>query len=168
MMWPFYTLNLQILKATGNSDKFLILEVVKKAVLIIALLCTFKFGVLAMTWGLIISGFISIIINGWYSGCLIKYSWWQQIFDVFPLLLCSCISACLSFLAGRFFNSSICNLAVSFICFALSFGILTIWFKIIPDELIQLVNDFFSKLFNRKKDADYWWFYEVFALVCTG
>lgn len=84
LLYPLHVLNLNILKVKGRSDLFFRLEIVKKAFLVLALLLTYRHGILAMLYGSIITSIIAYLLNSYYSGHLIDYSHLDQIKDLFP------------------------------------------------------------------------------------
>lgn len=86
MFYPIHTANLNAIKAMGRSDLFLKLEIAKKIVGLFLLLSTMWFGVMAMAYSLLISALTSMIINSWPNKGLLKYSFKEQILDVFPAI----------------------------------------------------------------------------------
>ena len=82
--WPIHTANLNAIKAMGRSDLFLILEIIKKIVGIIALISTMWISVMAMAYSLIFTSVISQIINAWPNKKLMNYSYLEQIKDILP------------------------------------------------------------------------------------
>ena len=87
--WPLHTANLNAIKATGHSGIFLYLEIIKKVLETAILLVTMRYGVMAITWGLLLSGFASVIINGWPNRRLLNYGILQQLRDALPAMLLS-------------------------------------------------------------------------------
>ncbi|WP_342304737.1 lipopolysaccharide biosynthesis protein [Methanolobus sp. ZRKC5] len=98
VMYPLHSINLNILKVKGRSDLFLYIELVKKAIVIIILLPSIKYGVIGILIGQVISSYLVYIPNSYYSGKLINYSINEQIFDFLPeLVLSFTISICIYF-----------------------------------------------------------------------
>lgn len=89
MFYPLHLLNLSILQAMGRSDKFLKLEIIKKLLAFISLVLMFRFGIIAIIYGMIITSLISLYINSYYTRLLIDYSFTQQLKDLLPYLLIS-------------------------------------------------------------------------------
>lgn len=87
MFYPIHTANLNAIKAMGRSDLFLKLEILKKVVGIILLLATMNISVMAMAYSLIISSFLSQIINAWPNKKLLNYSYVEQMKDILPSIL---------------------------------------------------------------------------------
>ena len=72
LMWnPIHAINLDLLKVKGRSDLFLKLEIIKKIFSTIVLIISIPFGLLFMCWMRILSSFIALFINTYYTGKLI-------------------------------------------------------------------------------------------------
>ena len=93
--WPLHTANLNAIKATGHSGIFLYLEIIKKVLETAVLLITMRYSVMAITLGLLFSGFASVIINAWPNKKLLNYSIPQQLRDTAPALILSLAMAAL-------------------------------------------------------------------------
>lgn len=87
MFWPIHTANLNAINAMGRSDYFLKLEIAKKAIGLILLLSTMRFGVMVMAYSLLISSITSQIINSWPNKKLLGYGYFEQLRDIFPSVL---------------------------------------------------------------------------------
>ena len=87
--WPIHTANLQAIKATGRSDIFLKLEIIKKVVGVIALCVSIPFGLYAMMWASCISAVLSSFINASPNKKLLGYSYLEQVKDMLPSFLLS-------------------------------------------------------------------------------
>ena len=103
-LWPFQTLNLHAINALGRSDIFLILEIVKKGLGLIAIFSTVRFGVWWMiAVGAFVMGPMSVLINSWPNRKLLGYTIGMQLRDVLPAaMLCGgmvCMIMPLSWLA---------------------------------------------------------------------
>jgi hypothetical protein len=85
--------NLNAIKALGRSDMFLLLEIVKRGLELVILLCTVRHGAYVMALGLLGSELASQGINAWPNGRLIDYSYWKQLKDIAPILLLSLLMA---------------------------------------------------------------------------
>lgn len=87
MFYPIHTANLNAIKAMGRSDYFLKLEIIKKIVGIVLLLSTMWYGVMAMAYSLLMSSFLSQIINSWPNKTLLGYGYLEQLKDILPGIL---------------------------------------------------------------------------------
>ena len=98
MFYPIHTANLNAIKAMGRSDLFLKLEILKKIVGIILLLCTMNISVMAMAYSLLISSVLSQIINSWPNRKLLNYNYLQQLKDILPSIILAVIMGSLVYL----------------------------------------------------------------------
>lgn len=87
--WPIHTANLQAIKATGRSDIFLKLEIIKKVIGVIALCVSIPFGLYAMMWASCITAVLSSFINASPNKKLLGYSYLEQLKDIMPSFLLS-------------------------------------------------------------------------------
>ena len=84
--WPVHVANLQVPKATGRSDIFLVLELVKKLLFLLVLFATVRFGLLAMVAGQAVLSAVGTLLNAWPNRHLIGYSFREQFGDIAPAL----------------------------------------------------------------------------------
>ena len=100
--YPLHTANLNAIKALGRSDKFLILEIIKKAVGMVLLLVSMWYGVMAIAISLLVSDIICQIINSWPNKKLINYGYFEQLKDIIPSIILAWVMGgivyCVSFL----------------------------------------------------------------------
>jgi teichuronic acid exporter len=89
LMYPLHVINLNVLQALGRSDLFLRLEIIKKALIVLNIVITWRWGIMAMITGQIITSLLSYYLNAWYNKALLQYSIWEQIRDLYPYLLTS-------------------------------------------------------------------------------
>lgn len=89
MWYPIHALNLNLLTVKGRSDLFLILEIAKKAISAIVIIITIPFGVSYMCIGSVVSSFLCLIINTYYTGKLINVGYFLQMRDLLPSLFYS-------------------------------------------------------------------------------
>lgn len=99
--YPLNSLNLNILKVAGRSDIFLILEVIKKILIIPAVIVGINYGIESMIlamWGVTI---IALIINSYWTGKFLNYNLINQLRDILPALSISSIMGTLVFILGK-------------------------------------------------------------------
>lgn len=87
------SINLNLLKVIGRSDLYLRLEIIKKIISIIMLICAVQISVLAICISMFIYNQISIIINTYYTGKLFNMGYWVQVRDFSKYLIVSLVSA---------------------------------------------------------------------------
>ena len=92
-LWPVHIVNLNVTMAMGRSDLFLRLEILKKILIGLGIVCTFRISVLAMVWAMLIVGVICVIINTHYTKPLIGYGLFSQLYDLAPYAAVSVLMA---------------------------------------------------------------------------
>ena len=89
--YPLHTANLNAIKAMGRSDLFLTLEIIKKVIGVIVLALSVRHGVYAMALSLLFVSVVSQLINAWPNRKLLDYPYIQQLRDMLPSILLSCL-----------------------------------------------------------------------------
>ncbi|MFC0775994.1 lipopolysaccharide biosynthesis protein [Terrimonas alba] len=98
ILHPLHVYNLNILKVKGRSDLFLKLEIYKKIMMTILIICSIPFGIYGLLYVQILISIFSYLINAMYSGKLVNYSLYDQIKDILPIILLAIISGIISWL----------------------------------------------------------------------
>ena len=86
ILYPIHSYNLQILNVKGRSDLFLKLEVIKKIIVVLAIVVSFQYGIYGLLYGSVITSIIAFFINTHYSGKFLNYSAWEQTKDLLPII----------------------------------------------------------------------------------
>ena len=81
---PLYIIQLNLVMALGRSDLVLRQEVIKKALIVLGLLATFRISVMAMVWAVLIVSAVCFLLNSYYSKSLIDYGLSSQLLDLAP------------------------------------------------------------------------------------
>jgi len=89
MFLPIHSFNLNVFKVFGRSDLFLKLEIIKKVIITVALIIGFQFGIMGLVWSSVISGYLALFVNTYYSANMINYSSKNQFLDMLPTFLSS-------------------------------------------------------------------------------
>ena len=100
-LYPLSLIHLNVLSAQGRSDLFLRLEIIKKALVVVAVAATFRFGVKGLLVGDIVVSILSCYLNSYYSVTLVHYSWKEQIQDLLPCLGISALMGGCVWLVGN-------------------------------------------------------------------
>ncbi len=82
ILFPVQSFNLNILKVYGRSDLFLKIELIKNGITLLAILATFKFGIIGLLWGTVAASFATLGVIMFYSSKLINYPIFSQIKDM--------------------------------------------------------------------------------------
>lgn len=148
MMWyPIHAINLNLLMVKGRSDLFLKLEVYKKIVGVVFLVLLVPYGLLAMCYGGIVSNFIGLYINTYYTNKLIGIGFLKQLKDLMPTLILALSMFVIIYVINLFFNSDILKLCISVTLGALLFFFVSYYMKFDElQELQTLVNKMVKKV----------------------
>lgn len=130
-LYPIHSLNLNIIKVKGRSDLFLKLEIIKRIIVILAIIISLPFGVLALIVGQVITSFIGYVINSYYSGRFINYDVKEQISDILPSAFLALFMAITTWIIGLFFlDPSVLKLIIQILFGIGIYIILSIIFKL--------------------------------------
>ncbi|MEO6814163.1 MAG: lipopolysaccharide biosynthesis protein [Ginsengibacter sp.] len=91
MLLSTHSVNLNIFKAVGKTDVYLLSEISKKIVGIIAIFIGLKWGMIGIISSIVFTAFFSFIINAYYSGKTIDYGIKEQCMDLLPSFLLSIV-----------------------------------------------------------------------------
>lgn len=97
MLYHLHAINLNVLKVLGRSDLFLKLEIIKKVNTTIAIIVGLQFGIWGLLIAQVITSYIALWINTFYTARFLDYSIFEQAKDVFSVLL---LAIPMSFIAG--------------------------------------------------------------------
>lgn len=86
MLYHLHAINLNVLKVLGRSDLFLKLEIIKKVNITIAIVIGIQFGIYGLLVGQVISSYIALIINSYYTAKFINYPITEQLLDVIKVV----------------------------------------------------------------------------------
>ena len=83
-LYPLHAINLNMLQVQGRSDIFLYLEIIKKVLSIIPVFIGIFVSIQMMLISSCILGFGCFFLNSWYTGKVLDYSSWKQLYDILP------------------------------------------------------------------------------------
>ncbi|WP_019671570.1 lipopolysaccharide biosynthesis protein [Eudoraea adriatica] len=87
ILYPVHAFNLNVLQVYGRSDLSLKTEIIKKVIWAFMIFIGFQFGLMGLVWSGVITSYICLPINMYYSSQLITYKIKTQILDLFPILV---------------------------------------------------------------------------------
>lgn len=87
LLFPLHTINLNVLKVKGRSDLFLYVEIYKKIIVVVTLWISYRYGIMGILIGQIISSVLAYIPNSYFSSKLIDYPVKEQVADFLPGLI---------------------------------------------------------------------------------
>ena len=130
LLLPLQMLNLNALMAIGRSDLILRLELIKKTLICISILLTYRWGVNALIYGQIILSFFGYFLNSYYVSRLIGYTLKEQIADCAPYFAFGGIMAGLVYQLQSFpFPNMIVLLLMQIVMGVMIFALLNIIFQ---------------------------------------
>lgn len=92
LTYHFSSINLNMLLVLGRSDLGLKLEVIKKVNITIAIITGLQFGIYGLIIGEVITSYVNLFINAFYSDKFLHYSIREQIKDILPTLSFSALT----------------------------------------------------------------------------
>ena len=112
MWYPVHAINLNLLQVKGRSDLFLSLEIIKKAIVTVAIFICVPFGIMGICIGSLCTSIICLAINTYYTGKLIHVGFLRQMKDMTPTLLASLAMGVVIYFAVMPFENNWVKLAV--------------------------------------------------------
>ncbi len=82
--YPLHAINLNMLQVLGRSDIFLYLEIMKKVIGFVPICIGIFVDIYWMLIASILTGFVSLYLNSWYTGKALGYTFWHQLRDIAP------------------------------------------------------------------------------------
>lgn len=148
--YPIHTSNLNAIKSVGKSDIFLILEIIKDSVTIIAILICARFGVMAVAYAVLGGSVFSQFVNAFPNKKLINYGYFSQIFDILPTIILTICMGTIVYFIGYFLGNAFWVLAVQVSVGILFYFLVAFIFKFESFEYIKKIAfSFFSKKSNK-------------------
>ncbi|MDB3938264.1 lipopolysaccharide biosynthesis protein [Flavobacteriaceae bacterium] len=91
-LYPLSSINLNILNIKGKGKLILRLEIVRKAILSVILMITYKYGMMVLMYGLVFYSLCQLILNTYWSGKQISLTLHEQFKDLSPIILANFIA----------------------------------------------------------------------------
>lgn len=118
---PVHAFNLNIFKICNRTDLFLKLGLIKVVLVITTLYIGLIYGIYGLLIAMIVSSFLGLIINTYYSKKLINYGTLEQLKDMFPVMIYGLIS----FIGGSYILLLTNNYSL---IVQIGIGAITTWF----------------------------------------
>lgn len=145
---PMQAINLNALNAQGRSDLFFRIILLNKLLILIFVVITYRYGIMAMIYGQIVSMFFSYYLNAYYSGKLLDYNFIEQMKDLIPSLFLSGVMGLIIFSFSFFpFESYITLLSLQVVAGIMIYAGLNYLFK--TSGFLELIN--IAKIFKSKQ-----------------
>ena len=87
ILHPLHSINQNILLVKGRSDSLLILEIIRRTIMIITLIVTVNFNMIIFVSGLSFYSILLLFLNLYYCGRPIQYSLKEQLYDTIPIII---------------------------------------------------------------------------------
>lgn len=113
--WPVHTANLEALKATGHSDIFLKLEIIKCSIAIAILCLAMRYGIIAIAFSAVVTSIVSCFINAYPNVKILKYTYLEQISDIMPSMIKSAAMAVIIWGIGTQLENNLVRLCVQIV-----------------------------------------------------
>ncbi len=81
------TFNNQIVSIKGRSDYYLYIKIIDKTLVVVSILLTFKYGIMAMIYGHMFATLLSYVIGNYYLNKIINISALYQLKNILPFLI---------------------------------------------------------------------------------
>jgi O-antigen/teichoic acid export membrane protein len=85
--FPFHLFNLNVILALGRSDIHLRLEVIKKIVISVAILATYRYGIFGLLWGQVVTATLFLFLNAFYVKRFLKYGLAAQLASIWKIVV---------------------------------------------------------------------------------
>jgi teichuronic acid exporter len=112
-MHIIYVMNHQIITVKGRSDYYLQIKIIDKILIIISILITYRYGVMAMIYGHMIATILSYGIGNIYFKKVIDISLMYQVKNVIPFLISATLLVISGFIVSRLIINEFIYLFVS-------------------------------------------------------
>ncbi len=145
MIYTLHTSNLNILVVKGRSDLFLKLEIIKKIIIVIAIIIGLNWGILGLVIGQVVTSFISLIINAYFTRKLIDFGVIKQIKAIKSTMLLTIVMVAFMGL-GFFIESQLWRLLFQILIGGTTYLFFAFLFKVsVLTETLTLVKNFKTK-----------------------
>lgn len=140
---PFHPLCTSTIKVFGKSKLIFHLEVVKKILIVLLILVTFRDGILGLIWGQFVFFWIALIMNMYYGGKQINYRLTKQILDLLPYVGITFVSLLSAWLVSLLLENLYIVLSLKMSIFATIYIVLLYIFKL-PEA--KIFTEFIKKI----------------------
>ena len=113
VFYPISAINLNLIKVLGRSDIFLKLEIIKKINITIMLLITVPMGIAEISIGIVITSFLAMLLNTYYTSQYSSVTQLEQLMAAIPILLITLCSSMIGFISGKHIESDIFSIIVT-------------------------------------------------------
>lgn len=125
-VYVLITLNNQLITIKGKSDYYLSIQIIDKVLIVLSILLTYKFGIMAMIYGHMAATILTYIVGCFFLKKVIDISILYQLKNVSPFFLAAILMLGSGFVLSKVFSNDLLYLATS-ISLGISAYILVLW-----------------------------------------
>ena len=85
--FPLHQINTNIFKVLGKGKKILLIEIIRRVLLVVSIICSINLSISYLLIGQIIAMLVIVVVNMCFSGKEINYPIFHQFKDVLPYYL---------------------------------------------------------------------------------
>lgn len=112
---PLHIISMDVIRAVGNSGLYLKIEIIKKVLIVINIIITYRWGLNSVIIGMIIISCLSFFISSYYIKVIINFPIQEQITIILPFLMIAILTASTVYFVGKFSIHNIGILVFQFI-----------------------------------------------------
>lgn len=142
MAYVVSNLHFNLFKAIGKTQILFICELINKILGVLALLITFRFGLLVMVWGLLVYAFINILISSLFVYRFMAITLIDQMREVHMVALNAMIALMACWLSGLVIDNLYLRFGLSFVVFFAVYALLA-WIE--KDKAIDFLKGYFQR-----------------------
>lgn len=102
IFYPINVLLITSVKSVGRSDLFFKVEIIKKTIIMVALLVAVQFSIEAMAISLFFTGAAAYFFNARFTVPLLNYKWKNQFADIIPIWIIMLLSGTFTYIVTYF------------------------------------------------------------------
>lgn len=121
---PIQNIYIQAMISNGKSKVYLKSEILKKVIFVAILFISIPYGLRNIAIGMILSSYLSFLVNAYYIKKVVSYTYIEQISDIFPPLFSSLIMYLITYNLRSYFSSIISLILAQIIVASITYFIL--------------------------------------------
>lgn len=153
-IYVLYTINNQIITVKGRSDYYLQIQVLDKVFIIVSILLTYRFGIMAMIYGHMAATLLSYLVESIYLRKVIDISLGYQFKNILPFLVASLVMLLSSIPVALWIENDVLYLSLSILVSSFAY-IGSLWLLKVRElhDGFHLAKNFIRKGSIKKKEV---------------
>ncbi len=147
LFYPIHTTNMQAINSIGRADITIRLEIIKKSIELVFLLCAMQINVMAIVISEVITATLFVFVNAYPNTKFVKYSIKEQLSDVLPNVFMAAVMSAAVYMVNFLPISDFPKLLIQVLLGAFIYLALSIITK--NKELKFIASMVFKKILNR-------------------